>query len=206
MSEGQASKGNPASDVTKILERVASGDAFAAEELLPMLYEELRQMAAGKLAREQPGQTLQATALVHEAYCRLVGRSGSRWNSRGHFFGAAAEAMRRILVEQARRRRKLQTGGSVPVEALPEVVCHEAIDQDRILDIDAALDALTARDARAAEIVKLHFFAGLTLDEVAQALDVSRATVFREWAYARAQLKLALRNDNDSSAKNSKDF
>jgi RNA polymerase sigma factor (TIGR02999 family) len=178
--------------VTEILEKVNSGDALAAEELLPILYDELRRIAAGKLAREMPGQTLQATALVHEAYCRLIGPCNQNWNSRAHFFGAAAEAMRRILVEQARRKRNLRQREVIPADILPEIVCRQAPDQDRILDIDQALGILATRDAQAAEIVKLHFFAGLTLNEVAEALEVSRATVFRDWAYARAQLKLVL--------------
>ena len=145
-------------DVTHILEKISSGDAFAAEELLPLLYEELRRMAAGKMAQEAPGQKLQATALVHEAYCRLIGPSNPKWNSRAHFFGTAAEAMRRILVEQARRKRRQGARQSVPVEALPEIVFQQPVDQDRILDIDCALNSLASHDAQAAEIVKLHFF------------------------------------------------
>ncbi|MCC6510846.1 MAG: sigma-70 family RNA polymerase sigma factor [Pirellulaceae bacterium] len=181
-------------EVTRILEKASSGDRLAAEELLPILYDELRRIATSKLARELPGQTLQATALVHEAYFRLIGPSNPHWNSRAHFFGAAAEAMRRILVEQARRQRRSREFQSAPADALPEIACHRTADQDRILDVDAALNTLAASDPQAAEIVKLHFFAGLTLDEVAQALSLSRATIYRDWAYARAQLKLILRD------------
>jgi len=194
MNSDQALHPVPTTDITRILDQVCAGNEQAAEHLLPLLYQELRKLAAGKLACEQPGQTLQATALVHEAYCRLVGPSQPHWNSRAHFFGAAAEAMRRILVERARRRKQLKQAGTVPVESLPDLASPETVNRDRILDVDAALDILAARDARAAEIVKLHFFAGLSLDEVAQALEISRATVFRDWAYARAQLKVALQD------------
>ena len=195
MGDLPSSKPLPSADVTSLLEKASSGDALAADQLLPLLYEELRRLATCRMAEEKPGQTLQATALVHEAYCRLIGPRDVKWNSRSHFFGAAAEAMRRILVEKARRKRKLRNDRAVPVESIPED-SQRVIDQDRILDVDRALNDLAASDSRAAEIVKLHFFAGLTLNEVASALDLSRATVFREWAYARAQLKLSLRDNH----------
>lgn len=182
-------------DITRILDKVCDGDQQAAEQLLPILYEELRSMAAGKLSREPPGQTLQATALVHEAYCRLVGTSVTGWNSRAHFFGAAAEAMRRILVERARRKKRFNEALADPL--LPQNEPSHEANQDRILDVDAALNSLAARDERAAEIVKLCFFGGLSLDEIANALEISRATVYREWAFARAQLKVELQKGDD---------
>lgn len=182
------------SNVTRILTQIESGDLSAAEKLLPLVYDELRKLAAAKLAHEQPGQTLQATALVHEAYIRLVGDPNSHWNSRGHFFGAAAEAMRRILVEAARRKARLRHGGDLVRIDLTDI--SEAPDPapETILAVDEAVAKLADNDPASAELVKLHFFAGLTLDEAAEALGVSRATAYRLWSYGRAFLRLSLQD------------
>jgi RNA polymerase sigma factor (TIGR02999 family) len=181
------------SDLTQILLGIERGDPAAAEQLLPLVYDELRKLAAARLAHEKPGQTLQATALVHEAYLRLVDiKQAQHWNSRGHFFAAAAEAMRRILVEQARRKGRVRHAGGRQREELSDIAAPSAIDAETILAVDDALTDLAAKDSAAAEVVKLHFFAGLTLEETAEALGKSRATVYREWAYARACLRLAL--------------
>lgn len=183
------------SEVTRILAQIESGDSFAAEKLLPVVYEELRKLAAAKLAHEKPGQTLQATALVHEAFLRLVKEEKDQhWNSRGHFFGAAAEAMRRILVEQARRKSRLRHAGGRQREDLPEVAAPQTSDPNAVLAIDEAVTKLAENDPTAANVIKLHFFAGLTLEETADALGISRATVYREWAYARAHLRLLLKD------------
>lgn len=183
------------SEITKILQSMESGDPSAANRLLPLVYEELRKLASSRM-RNESSTLLQATALVHEAYVRLVdGHESRHWNGRAHFFGAAAEAMRRILVEQARRRSCLRQGGGIQMQVLPEIACNNTYNVDRVLDIDLALTQLADKDPEAAEVVKLHIFAGLTLEEVADALQVSRATVYRNWAYARASLKLVLRND-----------
>ncbi len=185
-------------EITRILKAIGANELVSGEQLLPLVYDELRRLAASKLSREAPGQTLQATALVHEAYCRIA-NDGDRmhWNSRAHFFGAAAEAMRRILVEQARRKSRIRHGGDFRQQELPEIACPSLEDMDRILDIDMALSELAEKDLDAAEVVKLHVFAGMTLDEVADAMQISRATVYRNWAYARATLKVLLRK-NDS--------
>ena len=191
------------SDVTRILSQIESGDPSAAEKLLPLVYDELRKLAAAKLAQENPGQTLQATALVHEAYLRLVmdqepgakGQQPVAWNSRGHFFGAAAEAMRRILVEQARRKGRVRHGGDLQRIELQEVAAARVPDADTILAVDEAVARLAESEPETAEVVKLHFFAGLTLEETADALQISRATVYRHWAYARASLRLLLQCD-----------
>jgi RNA polymerase sigma factor (TIGR02999 family) len=182
------------SDVTQLLDAIERGDPTAASQLLPLVYDELRRLAAQKLSHEQPGQTLQPTALVHEAYLRLLGEEAVRWDNRGHFFAAAAEAMRRILVENARRKGRLKHGGGRGRIELTEDTLILSPVSDELLDLDDALTRLAAEDADAAEVVKLHFFAGLTLDQVAKALGVSRATVFRNWAYARAWLHCALGN------------
>jgi len=185
-------------DVTRILAQIESGDPTAAEQLLPLVYDELRKLAAAKLAQEKPGQTLQATALVHEAYLRLVA-SGEReppevshWNSRGHFFGAAAEAMRRILVEQARRKDRVRHGGDRQRIDLADAALARVPDADTILAVDEAVARLAEQEPETAEVVKLHFFGGLTLDETAAALRISRASVYRHWAFARASLRLQL--------------
>jgi RNA polymerase sigma factor (TIGR02999 family) len=176
-------------DVTLILAAIEQGDSHAAEQLLPIVYEELRKLAAHKLADERPGQTLQATALVHEAFLRLVNNSeAQRWNSRGHFFGAAAEAMRRILVEQARHKQRVRHGGGLQRVDLDGQLAISSAADDDLLALDEALERLSAEQSEAAEVVKLRYFAGLTIEETAAALDVSVRTVNRHWAYARAWL------------------
>jgi RNA polymerase sigma factor (TIGR02999 family) len=179
-------------DVTRVLESVRLGEPGAAEQLLPLVYDELRRLAAARLAREAPGQTLESTALVHEAYLRLVGSDPSKlWNGRGHFFGAAAEAMRRILVDRARDRQRLKRGGDRrhPRERLDLMsIAADDARPDDLIDLDDALSRLALVDARAAELVKLRLFAGLTLDDAAAALGVVRRTAERDWAFARAWL------------------
>jgi RNA polymerase sigma factor (TIGR02999 family) len=189
------------SQVTQILSQIESGDPHAAEKLLPLVYEELRKLAAQRLASERPGQTLQATALVHEAYLRLVGppapddkheEESQQWNSRGHFFAAAAEAMRRILVERARRKDRVRHGGGLKRQ---DAVQTELISDERLADmlkVDAALDGLAEQDPRAAELVKLRFFVGMTNAEAATAMGVSTRTLERTWVYAKAWLREAL--------------
>ena len=179
--------------VTLILASIEQGDPHAADQLLPLVYDELRKLAAVRLNSEKPGQTLQATALVHEAYLRLVGGDAEpHWNSRGHFFAAAAEAMRRILVDQARRKQSLRAGGDRQRIELSQVDPALPGPQLDLLALDEALQQLTARDPRAAELVKLRFFAGLTVPEAAQALAISVATAENDWAYAKSWLKLQL--------------
>ena len=175
-------------DVTRILIAIEQGDARAADELLPAVYQELRHLAAQKLSQEQPGQTLQATALVHEAYIRLVGVEARNWNSRGHFFAAAAEAMRRILVDNARRKQRLRHGGGHQRVALDDA--HPAIEgpSDNLIALDEALGRLAGEDPVKAELVKLRYFAGLTIEQAAKMLEISRATADRYWSYARAWL------------------
>ena len=181
------------SEVTQLLVAIGRGDEQATAELLPLVYEELRRLAAAKLSLEKPGQTLQPTALVHEAYLRLVDTEKvQHWNSRGHFFMAAAEAMRRILVDQARHKRSLRRGGSYQRIELSAVEPAVQANQLDMLALDEALHQLAARDPRAAELVKLRFFAGLTVSEAAQALAVSVATAENDWAYAKSWLKLQL--------------
>jgi RNA polymerase sigma factor (TIGR02999 family) len=181
------------SDVTQILSRIESGDPSASDELLPLVYEELRKLAAAKLGHEKPGQTLQATALVHEAYLRLVdGDQAQHWSSRGHFFAAAAESMRRILIEMVRRKRALKAGGGMQRVGLTSLPAKELPNFDDLLALDEALDKLEVDDPQAAQIAKLRLFGGLTIDEAATSLGISRATGFRSWAYARAFLQLAL--------------
>jgi RNA polymerase sigma factor (sigma-70 family) len=205
------------SDVTQILAQIESGDPQAADQLLPLVYDELRKLAAAKLSHEQPGQTLQATALVHEAYLRLVASGGREspghlerandpesntdfrpptpdplsppaWDSRGHFFAAAAEAMRRILVESARRKRRIKRGGGIEREPLDDdAIAAPDVDGD-LIELDTALDKLAAKDARKAELVKLRYFAGLTVEQAAAALGISTTTADRDWSYARAWL------------------
>jgi RNA polymerase sigma factor (TIGR02999 family) len=180
-------------EVTRILSAVAQGDPHAAAQLLPLLYEELRQLAAHKLAQEAPGQTLQATALVHEAYVRLVGRQvDQRWDNRGHFFAAAAEAMRRILVDNARRKARIKHGGLVLRQAVDlDRLAASAADHD-LLDLHDALDQLAAHDPVKAKLVELRFFTGLTLPEAAACLGISPSTADRGWRYARAWLYAAM--------------
>jgi RNA polymerase sigma factor (TIGR02999 family) len=185
-------------EVTQILSAIEQGDTRAADQLFPLVYDALRELAAAKLAQEAPGQTLQPTALVHEAYLRLVESAAQRWNSRGHFFAAAAEAMRRILVDQARRKRSLKRGGGVQVrQPLDEAnVMAPEVGKD-LVALDEALGRLAARDAEAAELVKLRFFAGLTSTEAAEALGISPRTASRAWTYARAFLLAELEKAQD---------
>jgi RNA polymerase sigma factor (TIGR02999 family) len=189
------------SEVTRILSAIEEGDAHAAEQLLPLVYHELRQLAAQKLAREKPGQTLQATALVHEAYLRLVDVDRlQHWNSRGHFFAAAAEAMRRILVDQARKKKSRKHGGGLerhPLEELEIAVPQSSVD---LLAVNDALEKLERIDKGAADLVKLRYYAGLTIPQAAEALGVSSSTADRHWAYARAWLHAELREDDAGSA------
>jgi RNA polymerase sigma factor (TIGR02999 family) len=178
------------SEVTRILSAIEDGDAHAAEQLLPLVYEELRKLAAQKLAQERPGQTLQATALVHEAYLRLVGAENARpWSGRGHFFAACAEAMRRILVESARRKRSLKRGGGRPRQDLDDVPLAGPPVREDLLALDEALTKLAATDRPAADLVRLRYFAGLTLPQAAEALGMSPRTAGRLWAFARAWLR-----------------
>ncbi len=180
-------------DVTRILLDIEQGNTKAAEQLLPLVYEELRKLAAQKLAREKPGQTLQATALVHEAYLRLVGgEPDAHWNSRGHFIAAAAEAMRRILVENARRKKTEKRGGPRQRIDLSQAEPLDQADPDALLDLDELLTLLAAEDPEAAEVAKLRIFAGLSVEEAAQALSTSRASAYRQWSYARAWLHARL--------------
>ena len=184
-------------EVTRVLAAIQQGDPHAAELLLPLVYEELRKLAAKRLARESPGQTLQATALVHEAYLRLVDpKDVKSWNGRRHFFGAAAEAMRRILVENARRKASLKHGGKMERGNLPESkLVAPAISED-LLALDEALSQLAEKDAVAAELVKLRYFAGLTSEKAAEALGLSSTTADRTWAYARAWLQKKLKGNS----------
>jgi RNA polymerase sigma factor (TIGR02999 family) len=183
-------------DVTQILKAIEAGEQKAAAELLPLVYDELRKLAATRLADERPGQTLQATALVHEAYLRLVG--GSRppdWNGRGHFFAAAAEAMRRILVESARGRARAKRGGDWQRVDFEELDPATAVTPDQLVALDDAIGRLSALDHLAGELVKLRYFAGLSLDRAAASLGISTATAYRHWAYARAWLRDELLKD-----------
>jgi RNA polymerase sigma factor (TIGR02999 family) len=176
-------------ELSQILNAIEQGDPHAAEQLLPLVYEELRKLAAQKMAQEAPGQTLQATALVHEAYLRLVDvEKAQHWNSRGHFFAAAAEAMRRILIEQARRKSSQRRGGPRHRCELRDDDLSGASLPEELLDLDEALSKLAATDPQAAELVKLRVFAGMTVEEIAQVQGTSPRTVKRNWAYARAWL------------------
>jgi RNA polymerase sigma factor (TIGR02999 family) len=185
-------------DATQILNALEQGDPHAAEQLLPMVYDELRRLAATKLAREKPGQTLQATALVHEAYLRLVAGGAAsaprdpKWSGRGHFFAAAAEAMRRILVERARHKQSAKAGGGRQRTELADVDLPGLDPSDDLLALHEALDKLERMDPRKAQVVKLRFFAGLTIDQAAAALGISASTADNDWAYARAWLRLEM--------------
>ena len=184
------------SDVTRILLQIESGDPSASEQLLPLVYEELRKLAAAKMAREKPEQTLQATALVHEAYARLVDTDRSeRWNSRGHFFAAAAEAMRRILVENARRKNRLKHGRDHQRVDLDSGVLVSAAPSYDLVALDEALTRLGEIEPQKAELVKLRFFAGLTMPEAAAALGISLATAERYWTFAKSWLYAELTDD-----------
>lgn len=185
------------SELTRVLSGITKDDPHAAEKLLPLVYEELRRLAAQRLAHEAPGQTLQATALVHEAYLRLAGDDGSRqsWDGRGHFFAAAAEAMRRILVDNARRKQAVKHGGGRERVDLDDSLAAVAppADCDDLLALDEALQKLEREDKTKADLVKLHYFTGLSLEESAAALAISRATAYRHWDYARAWLRHEVR-------------
>ena len=190
-------------DITRILSAIEQGDIHAADQLLPLVYDELRKLAAHKLAQEKPGQTLDATALVHEAYLRLVASPGSdsepKWNRRGHFFGAAAEAMRRILVERARRKGRVRHGGELQRAELLDEEVPAPGDDEQVLLLDEALTRLAAARPQAAELVKLRFFAGLTLEEIAPILDLSPRTARRLWAFARAWLRRDIERSEESA-------
>jgi RNA polymerase sigma factor (TIGR02999 family) len=187
-------------DITRILSAIEQGDPHAAEQLLPLVYDELRRLAAQKLSQEKPGQTLEATGLVHEAYVRLVGAEEERrWDNRGHFFAAAAEAMRRILVENARRKRSAKHGGSMVRQDLDELQLTAPELCEDLLALDEALNRLAEKDPIKAELVKLRHFAGLTVDQTAQVLGISSATADRYWAYARAWLHAEI-TGGDASA------
>ena len=184
-------------DVTRLLGAIDQGDTLASDQLLPLVYAELRKLALQKLAAEKPGQTLQATALVHEAYVRLVDvDKAQHWNSRGHFFAAAAEAMRRILVENARRKGRQRHGGKRKrVELSPDLSAGpEPLDD--VIAVDEALDAFAEEEPATAELVKLHYFAGLTLEDAAKLLGISARTAYRNWSYARAWLFRRLGGDH----------
>jgi len=180
-------------EITQILDAIQRGDCAAAEQLLPLVYEELRRLAACRMAREKPGQTLQATALVHEAYLRLVGgETKQSWENRRHFFAAAAEAMRRILIDRARKQARAPAR-----DPLDDVAAPEPVSTDDVLMIDEALTRLAAEAPDKAELVRLRYFAGLSLEDAAEALGISRATASRHWAYARAWLYRAVRNKRE---------
>ncbi len=188
-------------DVTQILEAVEAGDPKAAAELLPLVYGELRKLAAARLAADRPGQTLQATALVHEAYLRLVDvERAQQWNSRGHFFAAAAEAMRRILVERARRKGRIRHGGGLQRVDLLDGEIAAPADDEQLLRLDDALTRLAAARPQAAELVQLRFFAGLTLEEIAPILALSPRTTRRLWAFARAWLRRDMERSSESAS------
>jgi RNA polymerase sigma factor (TIGR02999 family) len=183
------------SDVTRILDRVQQGDPKAAEELLPLVYEELRKLAAHKMAHEPAGHTLQPTALVHEAWLRLVGSGHQHWNNRGHFFSAAAEAMRRILIEAARRKQSQRRGGGLERVDLDQAQLLLERPADEVIGVHEALDQLAKEDPLAAELVKLRYFIGMPLPEAAQALGISPRTADRLWAYARTWLRVEIERD-----------
>lgn len=191
------------SDVTHILSQIESGDPTAGSRLLPLVYEELRKLAAAKLAVEKPGQTLQATALVHEAFLRLVKAPGEQselspllWDGRGHFFAAAAEAMRRILVENARRKRRIKHGGELNRQELGEIPVIASEIREELESLDDALNRLKAVNAQAVELVHLRYFAGLSMDDAAELLGISPRTAGRLWAYARAWLHQEISGNN----------
>lgn len=191
---------NLMSEVTRILSAIEKGDPAASEQLLPLVYEELRKLASQRLALEKSGQTLQATAIVHEAYLRLVGNeSDVQWNSRGHFIAAAAEAMRRILVDNARRKKTEKHGGRRKRIDLSQAEPVTDADPDALLDLDEMLTGLAGEDPEAAAVAKLRIFAGLSVEDAAQALSTSRANAYRQWAYARAWLHARLGEQSSSS-------
>ncbi len=173
-------------EVTRIIHAIEQGDAQAAEKLLPLIYDELRILAAQKMAQERPGQTLQATALVHEAYIRLVEGANQKWSSRGHFFKAATEAMHRILIEKARRKKSVKHGGGHIKVKLDGAAATVEEKSDDLIALDEALAKLEAEDSLKAQLAKLRFFAGLSIDQAAEVMEISRATAIRHWSFARA--------------------
>src|SRR5215469_4237161 len=182
-------------DVTRILQSVESGDPRAADALLPLVYQELRKLAASKMANEQPNQTLQPTALVHEAWLRLTGNENVKWNGRAHFFGAAAEAMRRILIDNARRKQAARRGAGAQRLDIDDFEIAAPAKEEELLAINEALDELATVDKPKAELVKLHYFVGLTMDDCANVLGISVPTARRWWSYARAWLFQKIQND-----------
>jgi RNA polymerase sigma factor (TIGR02999 family) len=187
------------SEVTRILSAIEDGDPHAADLLLPLVYQELRQLASQRLAHEKAGQTLQATALVHEAYLRLVGdQDEQQWNSRGHFFAAAAEAMRRILVERARAKLRHKRGGEWKRVDLDAAQLARPTESEELLAINEALEKLATDDVKAAELVKLRYFAGLSIEQAAETLGIPRSTAYFHWSYARASLKVLMAWEVDS--------
>ncbi|MFO0903249.1 MAG: ECF-type sigma factor [Pirellulales bacterium] len=189
------------SDVTRILSQIESGDPSAAEQLLPLVYDELRKLAAAKLAEEKPGQTLQATALVHEAYLRLVGdgKRAQSWDNRGHFFAAAAEAIRRILIDNARHKQRHKRGGHFQRSDIELADLPTKMTQDELLALDEALVALAEHDPLKARLITLRYFGGLTIEQAAEVLGISRVTAFRYWTYARAWLHQRIQGEDASS-------
>jgi len=180
------------SEVTRILAAMERGDVKAVDELFPLVYQELRQLAAQRMSKEQPGQTLQATALVHEAYLRLVGAEGQKWSGRGHFFSAAAEAMRRILIENARRKKRLKRGGDRQRVNLRDIDLAVEAPPEGLIALDEALEKLSKKDEIKADLVKLRFFAGLSTEQAAEVLGISVNTADRYWTYARSWLHLEI--------------
>ncbi len=187
-------------DVTRILNAIEQGDAKAADELLPLVYEELRRLAGLKMSQEPPGQTLQATALVHEAYIRLVGAENQNWSSRGHFFAAAAESMRRILIDNARRKKSIKYGGGRKRIDLNEAVpaSNNESRLDELIALDEALEKLSRKDKVKADLVKLRYFAGLTCEQAAEVLGISHNTADQYWAYARSWLRLEITKGDEA--------
>ena len=183
-------------EVTRMLNAIHQGDAKAGEELLPLIYEELRRLASYKMAGEAPGHTLQATALVHEAWLRLGASNQQNWENRAHFFAAAAEAMRRILVDHARRKQSLKRGGGAPHQELDESTLVLAAPPDEILAVHEALDALAKEDPQAAELVKMRYFVGMSMEETSSAMDLPKRTAESIWTYARVWLRRELRRNN----------
>lgn len=181
------------SDVTQLLQALDAGDPQAADQLLPLVYEKLRQLAAARMAHEKPGQTLQATALVHEAWLRLAGSDQQQWRGRSHFFGAAAEAMRRVLIDQARRKASSKRGAGQSPDEWHESAVASPAPTEEMLAVHEALDALATEDTTAAEVVKLRYFVGLTIPEIAEVLGISPRSADRHWLFARAWLKEAIR-------------
>lgn len=188
--------GEPSANVTQILQAAASGDRQAASDLLPLVYEQLRALARARLAKVPPGNTLQATALVHEAYARVVGENDQAWEGRGHFFAAAARAMRNILVDQARRKASVKHGGEAKrVDVTPDIVATEHYEPSQMISLDASLTSLEAEDPRKAQVVMLRVFCGLTAEQTATVLGVSTPTVERDWRFARAWLQREIKDD-----------